>query len=100
MIVPFSPAAHPPLPASSEKVRGGGSPPVWAAVQGGSSAPAGGAASAPIAAAAASADAAPPVIIRPVIEAADGSRTRDLELGKLTLYQLSYRRAGVILGST
>ena len=26
-------------------------------------------------------------------EAADGSRTRDLELGKLALYQLSYRRA-------
>ena len=28
-------------------------------------------------------------------EAANGSRTRDLELGKLALYQLSYRRAGV-----
>ena len=27
-------------------------------------------------------------------EAANGSRTRDLELGKLALYQLSYRRAG------
>ena len=30
-------------------------------------------------------------------KAADGSRTRDLELGKLTLYQLSYRRDGQIL---
>jgi cytochrome c biogenesis protein CcmG, thiol:disulfide interchange protein DsbE len=30
-------------------------------------------------------------------KAADGSRTRDLELGKLTLYQLSYRRTGQIL---
>jgi len=27
-------------------------------------------------------------------KAADGSRTRDLELGKLALYQLSYRRIG------
>jgi hypothetical protein len=27
-------------------------------------------------------------------EADDGSRTRDLELGKLALYQLSYVRAG------
>jgi cytochrome c biogenesis protein CcmG/thiol:disulfide interchange protein DsbE len=27
-------------------------------------------------------------------QAADGGRTRDLELGKLALYQLSYRRAG------
>ena len=31
-------------------------------------------------------------------EAANGSRTRDLELGKLALYQLSYRRAAQILG--
>ena len=30
-------------------------------------------------------------------EADDGSRTRDLELGKLALYQLSYVRAGRIL---
>jgi hypothetical protein len=30
-------------------------------------------------------------------EAADGGRTRDLKLGKLALYQLSYRRAGRIL---
>jgi hypothetical protein len=28
------------------------------------------------------------------LEADDGSRTRDLELGKLALYQLSYVRAG------
>ena len=28
------------------------------------------------------------------VKAANGSRTRDLELGKLALYQLSYRRAG------
>ncbi len=28
------------------------------------------------------------------IEAADGGRTRDLKLGKLALYQLSYRRIG------
>ena len=28
-------------------------------------------------------------------QADDGSRTRDLELGKLALYQLSYVRAGV-----
>jgi hypothetical protein len=27
-------------------------------------------------------------------EAADGGRTRDLKLGKLALYQLSYRRIG------
>ena len=27
------------------------------------------------------------------LKAADGGRTRDLELGKLALYQLSYRRA-------
>jgi hypothetical protein len=26
------------------------------------------------------------------MQAANGSRTRDLELGKLALYQLSYRR--------
>ena len=31
-------------------------------------------------------------------QAANGSRTRDLELGKLALYQLSYRRVGPILG--
>ena len=31
-------------------------------------------------------------------EAANGSRTRDLKLGKLALYQLSYRRATRILG--
>ena len=30
-------------------------------------------------------------------EADDGPRTRDLRLGKPTLYQLSYVRAGVIL---
>ena len=36
----------------------------------------------------------PPFDLLP-IEADDGSRTRDLELGKLALYQLSYRRAGV-----
>ena len=30
-------------------------------------------------------------------EAADGGRTRDLKLGKLALYQLSYRRAARIL---
>jgi hypothetical protein len=30
-------------------------------------------------------------------EADDGSRTRDLELGKLALYQLSYVRVGAIL---
>ena len=30
-------------------------------------------------------------------QAANGSRTRDLKLGKLALYQLSYRRAGAIL---
>jgi hypothetical protein len=30
-------------------------------------------------------------------EADDGSRTRDLELGKLALYQLSYVRADRIL---
>jgi hypothetical protein len=30
-------------------------------------------------------------------KADDGSRTRDLELGKLALYQLSYVRAGGIL---
>jgi hypothetical protein len=28
------------------------------------------------------------------MEADDGDRTRDLELGKLALYQLSYVRAG------
>jgi hypothetical protein len=32
-------------------------------------------------------------------QADDGSRTRDLELGKLALYQLSYVRRGVILGA-
>ena len=31
---------------------------------------------------------------RALKEADDGSRTRDLELGKLALYQLSYVRAG------
>ncbi len=31
------------------------------------------------------------------IKADDGSRTRDLELGKLALYQLSYVRAKLIL---
>lgn len=31
-------------------------------------------------------------VIRQRIGAADGVRTRDLELGKLALYQLSYRR--------
>jgi hypothetical protein len=31
------------------------------------------------------------------LEADDGSRTRDLELGKLALYQLSYVRVGSIL---
>jgi len=30
----------------------------------------------------------------PRCEADDGSRTRDLQLGKLTLYQLSYVRVG------
>jgi hypothetical protein len=30
-------------------------------------------------------------------EADDGVRTRDLKLGKLALYQLSYVRAGLIL---
>lgn len=34
------------------------------------------------------------------IRADDGSRTRDLELGKLALYQLSYVRAGQILSGT
>jgi hypothetical protein len=34
-------------------------------------------------------------------KADDGSRTRDLELGKLALYQLSYVRSeAVILGGT
>ena len=33
----------------------------------------------------------------PFWEAADGGRTRDLELGKLALYQLSYRRARQIV---
>jgi hypothetical protein len=32
-------------------------------------------------------------------KAADGSRTRDLELGKLALYQLSYRRMPIRLAS-
>jgi hypothetical protein len=32
--------------------------------------------------------------IGPKKEADDGSRTRDLELGKLALYQLSYVRVG------
>jgi cytochrome c biogenesis protein CcmG, thiol:disulfide interchange protein DsbE len=32
-------------------------------------------------------------------EADDGLRTRDLELGKLALYQLSYVRSGLILGA-
>lgn len=32
-------------------------------------------------------------------EAADGPRTRDLKLGKLALYQLSYHRAAQILSS-
>jgi cytochrome c biogenesis protein CcmG, thiol:disulfide interchange protein DsbE len=35
--------------------------------------------------------------IAPALQAADGGRTRDLKLGKLALYQLSYRRAGQIL---
>jgi selenocysteine lyase/cysteine desulfurase len=35
--------------------------------------------------------------VPPAAEADDGSRTRDLELGKLALYQLSYVRAGRIL---
>jgi hypothetical protein len=30
--------------------------------------------------------------LTPPLEAADGFRTRDLELGKLALYLLSYRR--------
>ena len=34
---------------------------------------------------------------QPLLEADDGSRTRDLELGKLALYQLSYVRARLIL---
>jgi cytochrome c biogenesis protein CcmG/thiol:disulfide interchange protein DsbE len=34
---------------------------------------------------------------RVLLRAADGGRTRDLELGKLALYQLSYRRTGRIL---
>ena len=33
-------------------------------------------------------------VVTPVCEADDGSRTRDLELGKLALYQLSYVRVG------
>jgi hypothetical protein len=33
-----------------------------------------------------------------VLKAASGSRTRDLELGKLALYQLSYRRVEQIVG--
>jgi hypothetical protein len=33
-----------------------------------------------------------------LFEADDGSRTRDLRLGKPTLYQLSYVRAAAILG--
>src|SRR5215211_8049027 len=32
--------------------------------------------------------------VHPDAEADDGSRTRDLELGKLALYRLSYVRAG------
>jgi hypothetical protein len=32
------------------------------------------------------------------MQAASGSRTRDLELGKLALYQLSYRRVKQIVG--
>src|SRR3954454_2933563 len=40
-------------------------------------------------------------LTRPLSEADDGSRTRDLELGKLALYQLSYVRSQlVILGGT
>jgi cytochrome c biogenesis protein CcmG, thiol:disulfide interchange protein DsbE len=35
----------------------------------------------------------------PALKAADGSRTRDLELGKLALYLLSYRRRGAMLGA-
>ncbi len=35
--------------------------------------------------------------MRVKIGAADGGRTRDLELGKLALYQLSYRRIGQIV---
>jgi hypothetical protein len=34
---------------------------------------------------------------RALKEADDGVRTRDLKLGKLALYQLSYVRAGLIL---
>jgi hypothetical protein len=34
-----------------------------------------------------------PWLCREISEADDGSRTRDLELGKLALYQLSYVRA-------
>ncbi len=33
---------------------------------------------------------------RPATEAGDGARTRDPQLGKLMLYQLSYTRAGPI----
>ena len=39
----------------------------------------------------------PSVFWRPLREANDGPRTRDLWLGKPTLYQLSYVRAGAIL---
>ena len=38
------------------------------------------------------------VVCRLFVRAANGSRTRDLELGKLALYQLSYRRTIQILG--
>jgi hypothetical protein len=38
--------------------------------------------------------------LRPAEQADDGSRTRDLELGKLALYQLSYVRVWRILGAS
>jgi hypothetical protein len=38
-----------------------------------------------------------PVIYKAFFEADDGVRTRDLRLGKPTLYQLSYVRAGASL---
>jgi hypothetical protein len=36
-------------------------------------------------------------LTRPLSEADDGSRTRDLELGKLALYQLSYVRSQLVI---
>jgi hypothetical protein len=38
-------------------------------------------------------------LVRRTLRAGDGIRTRDIQLGKLVLYQLSYtRRTGVSIG--